>query len=446
MSLPSSPAHSAASSPVRGNAPRRAGSASHSPPPSSSRFQATSEATVDCVAHSERRPWPSNPPSNDITCAARQRVTGAGPEPPQPSTQPESYGLSLQQLQHLASLTAANDSSRDASSASYVFTYASDVSSRDGSRDRRGRLSLDSAQRRLDSWNRASRPVFGNAASGNSLDHMRSQRRRLKRSRSEPSLLKMGGEGSSGSGLSRRPQPLDAVVSEARRQASRHSLRRSRSAHALGEKDTNALWVDAMTALIWRRGGAVIYRRPDGPTAQESAANSADNRDRRGCDGMRQISPTAANSADSVRAGSPFYPLSNASVISRRRPSPSSQTPLPTPAESQRSDGSQQSRPWSSASASGRVAAQTTSYYDGRCRAHTAPSASAAQRVNASRAIQPSEESSRIQNSVVSMSRNYQSHSHQRQQQLRTLRDPVKSVFAWAAEQRIASRRTQAQQ
>ncbi|GJP54543.1 hypothetical protein CLOM_g13621 [Closterium sp. NIES-68] len=365
-----------------------------------------------------------------------------GPEPPstardEPASHRDGSGLSLQQLQHLAALTATNDNPRDTSYVS-VFPYAS---SRDGPpQGRRNRLTLDSSQRRLDSWNRATQPAFGK-----SFEQIRAQRR-MKRSRSEPSQVRSAGKDSESFDSLKPARPLDAVVSEAREQMLRHSLRRSRSAHALGEKDTNALWSDAMTALMWRRGRAVIYRRPYGQAASESAAELANSHDRQVSDGKRQILPTAS-SADSGRAGLPLPSGANAAdaaVTSRRLPSPLAQTYLPSSAASQRPDDSQQSRPWSSASACGRLAAQAASC--DCCRVRSAPSA-AAHRACDSRTVQPTEMSSSTYAPAVSTSaagRIYQAHQRQQQQQQRTLNtDPVKSVFAWAAEQRIASRRAQ---
>ncbi|GJP37134.1 hypothetical protein CLOM_g21574 [Closterium sp. NIES-68] len=435
LSLPSSPADSADSSPARGNATaRRAGSASHSPPPPSTCFQVKAGTTGDCrVAQS------GGSPSVTDHVTSRQSTNDAGPETPSTardeSTSPV-WGLSLQLLQHLAALTATNDNPRDTSSASF-FPYAS---SRDGPQGRRSRLTLDSSQRRLDSWNRATR-----TASGKRFEDIRTQRR-LNRSRSEPSPVRSAGAEDSFDSL-RPARPLDAVVSEAWKQMLRHSLRRSRSAHALGEKDTNALWSDAMTALMWRHGGAVIYRRPDGQAASESAAELANSHDRQVSDTRQQILPTAS-SANSGRAGLPLVSganaATNAAVTSRCLPSPLAQTYLPSSAASQRPDDSQKSRPWSSASACGRLAAQAASY--DCCRVRTAPSA-AAHRACDSRTVQLTEMSSRTHAPAVSMSvtaaKKYQEQQRRQQQQQTLNTDPVKSVFAWAAEQRIASRRAQ---
>ncbi|CAI5982724.1 unnamed protein product [Closterium sp. NIES-65] len=199
--------------------------------------------------------------SKDINCASASQTdgvhgSGAASEPAAraaASNPPSTYGLSLQQLQHLVALTNANDSPRDAAAA---FPYAATSDGRPG----RSRLSINSAQRRLDSWNRAREPVVEN-----SIEHIRAQRK-LKRSGSDPSLRQSarGGEDSVG-GPSR---PLEGVVSEARKVAMRRWLRRSRSAHALGEKDTAARWNEAMTAIIWGRGGAVVFRRPASGNSQ----------------------------------------------------------------------------------------------------------------------------------------------------------------------------------
>ncbi|CAI5458805.1 unnamed protein product [Closterium sp. Yama58-4] len=280
LSQPSSPANSASSSPARGNAAGRSAGASHVPPPPS-RFESEAPLTAsDCVAQQEKNASAVNDAASD---APRQ---SAQLEPP--STEPASHGLSLHQLQHLVALTATNDSPRDTSSPS-AFPYARSESSRDVARDRRSsRLSLDSAQRRLDSWNRVSKPL-----AHYSHDSIGAQHRRLKRSGSEPALATRGFDGESDGGSARLLRPLDALVSEARQRVSRHSLRRSRSAHALGEKDRDALWNDAMNALFWRRGGAVIYRRPEGATpSSPQTAGPANKCDCRGCGSRRQISLT----------------------------------------------------------------------------------------------------------------------------------------------------------
>ncbi|CAI5535268.1 unnamed protein product [Closterium sp. Naga37s-1] len=208
-------------------------------------------------------PVPRSISSKDGKCAeSASQSDGAGhggcvASEPAPrattSNPPSSYGLSLQQLQHLVALTNANDSPRDVAAA---FPYAATSDGRPG----RSRLSMNSAQRRLDSWNRAREPVVEN-----SIEYIRAQRK-LKRSGSDPSLRQSarGGEDSMG-GPSR---PLEGVVSEARKVAMRRWLRRSRSAHTLGEKDTAARWNEAMTAIIWGRGGAVVFRRPAGGSSQ----------------------------------------------------------------------------------------------------------------------------------------------------------------------------------
>ncbi|CAI5519341.1 unnamed protein product [Closterium sp. Naga37s-1] len=206
-------------------------------------------------------PVPRSNSSKDGNCASASQSDGfhgggAASEPPAraaASNPSSSYGLSLQQLQHLVALTNANDSPRDSAAA---FPYAATSDGRPG----RSRLSINSAQRRLDSWNRAREPVVEN-----SIEYIRAQRK-LKRSGSDPSLRQsaLGGEDSMG-GPSR---PLEGVVSEARKVAMRRWLRRSRSAHTLGEKDTAARWNEAMTAIIWGRGGAVVYRRPAGGSSQ----------------------------------------------------------------------------------------------------------------------------------------------------------------------------------
>ncbi|CAI5458794.1 unnamed protein product [Closterium sp. Yama58-4] len=197
--------------------------------------------------------------NKDDNCASASQFGGghgggAASEPPTraAASNPLSsgYGLSLQQLQHLVALTNANDTPRDAAAA---FPYAA-------TSDGRSRLSINSAQRRLESWNRAREPVFEN-----SIEHIRAQRK-LKRSGSDPSLRESarGGKDSLG-GPSR---PLEGVVSEARKVAMRRWLRRSRSAHTLGEKDAATLWNEAMKAIIWGRGGAVVFRRPAGGISQ----------------------------------------------------------------------------------------------------------------------------------------------------------------------------------
>ncbi|CAI7742617.1 unnamed protein product [Closterium sp. NIES-53] len=355
----------------------------------------------------------------------------------------QSHGLSLQQLQHLIALTAASDSPRDTSSPS-VFPC---TSLRDGTQNRRSRrLSLDSAQRRLDAWNRASKPGVVEY----SRENIRPQRR-LKRSRSEPSLTSLKQKESSDS---RRQAALtfatsdfrdDAVVSEARKQAFRHSLRRSRSARALGEKGTDVLWSDAMAALNWRRGRAVIYRRPEGPTPSALPAGSSSNDHRHGWDSRQQIASTAS-STDPVRSGAPLLcavnAATNAAVTSRGQPSPLCQTPLSVSVASQPSASQ---RLWSSASVNARVETQAANCdhddHDHACRGErTAHPAN--YHGSFARMVLLTEDSYCTQTPVVTTIRNEQSRLKQQQQQQRVVRDPVRSVFAWAAEQRIASRRT----
>ncbi|CAI7891588.1 unnamed protein product [Closterium sp. NIES-54] len=340
----------------------------------------------------------STPAPHDATRAHRS----AQPEPP--STEPATgHGLSLQQLQHLAALTAVNDAPRDTSSVS-LFSY---MSSSAGTRGRRNRLSLDSAQRRLDSWNRAS-----NVGLENSSDPL-------------PASLNTSRKNFSDS---RGPaQPLEAVISDAARsQASRHSpRRRSRSAHALGEKDTPMPSSDA--ALVWRRGGAVTYRRPEGPTPSSLlAAASTNSRHRHARDSRQHIFPSArSESAVPVRACAPALSavtvVSNATATSRL-PSPLHHSPLPASVASQPSAKSQ--RLWSSPYVNARVTTQEVTNYDNQCRARTAHPAGY--------------HAGSARTSVVPMCNE---HGHSKLQLQRALRDPVRSVFTWAAEQRIASRR-----
>ncbi|CAI7891586.1 unnamed protein product [Closterium sp. NIES-54] len=378
LSQPSSPADPAASA------------SPHSRPPPTTRFQLETQQSG--------KPTSSH---HDDTRTHRS----AQPEPP--STEPAAgHGLSLQQLRNLVALTAINDGPRD--------------TSRRGCSRRR--LSLDSAQRRLDSWNRASKLVF--EYSREDTRGVRAERQ-LKRSKSEPMIARLNGNNSSDS---RRPaQPLDAINSEARSQAFRHlPLRRSRSAHAVGrEKDTVMAWDDVMTALVWRRGGVVTYRRPESPAPSSLlATDSANSCYRHARYSRQQISPTAISGAP-VRAGAPVLSATaaNASVTSRL-PSPLYQTPLSTSVAASQPSASSQ-RPWSSPSENARVATQgVTSYYN-QFRVRTARHPAGYHAGSA-------------RTSVVPMCNE---HGHSKLQLQRALRDPVRSVFTWAAEQRIASRR-----
>ncbi|GJP54540.1 hypothetical protein CLOM_g13618 [Closterium sp. NIES-68] len=330
-----------------------------------------------------------------------------------------SYGLSLQQLQHLTALTAANDGPRGDTLA--AFPYSASPSGPGGSR-----LSMASSQRRLDLWNRAREPTFGNT-----LAHIRAQQR-LKRTRSEPSLQspargvvgaggmdegELGGSAGerSGSRRAQRSATGEAILAEAWRQAFRRSLRRSRSAHALGEKDTAALWKDAMTALIWRRGGAFIYRRPDGPQPSGAAGSPVDNtvasKSRNRTPPPRSPRPVQGSNRQVGQVGQATATASSrASYAVTSAISPPAISPLSSPL----------------------TASSGTGRYPRHRRTPSCP-------------VVPGGEAllgDGYEKALPSTGRLNQDW----QQQEQAARDPVKSVFAWAAEQRIASRRAESAQ